>query len=145
MRWIAIALLTLATCSAHAAEVAERVLALVNQFRAETGAVSLKSEPRLTSAAQQFAEYLGTTGKFEHDADGTTPRVRARQRGYDACVVGENIAYEYSSRGRSSKAGNNPSGTARTWNSGRSPRPESASPARVTAVTWPCRCSGSRG
>ena len=77
----------------------ERVLLLVNQFRAETGRGALIAESRLTSSAQQFAQYLASTGKFDHDADGLTPRARAKQHGYEACITGENIAYEYSSRG----------------------------------------------
>jgi uncharacterized protein YkwD len=79
--------------------VTERVLALVNAFRNEQSQTPLQPEVRLTSAAQTFVEYLAGTGRLDHDADGSTPRGRAKQRGYDGCIVGENIAYEYSSRG----------------------------------------------
>jgi uncharacterized protein YkwD len=88
---------------AHAATttegVTERVLGLVNEFRNEQSRTLLVPEARLTGAAQSFAEFLATSGRLDHDADGSTPRARAKQRGYDGCIIGENIAYEYSSRG----------------------------------------------
>ena len=87
------------TFGARGESIQERVLALVNDFRNEQQRAPLESEARLASAAQAFAEHLAATGRFEHNADGTTPRARAKERGYDACVIAENIAYEYSSRG----------------------------------------------
>lgn len=105
--FLACVLAFVAASSAGAAELtdatSERVLVLVNQFRGETGRSSLMAEPRLTTAAQHVAHDLAATGRFEHDADGSTPRARAKQRGYDACIIGENLAYEYSSRGFSAE------------------------------------------
>ncbi|HEY4999012.1 MAG TPA: CAP domain-containing protein, partial [Usitatibacter sp.] len=34
-----------------------------------------------------------------HEADASTPSARARQQGYEYCIVSENIAYEYDSEG----------------------------------------------
>ena len=79
--------------------VSQRVLTLVNAFREEQGRSKLETDMRLTQAAQSFADFLAATGRFEHDADGATPRARVKQRGYDACATAENIANEYSSRG----------------------------------------------
>lgn len=96
------ALLMVCAIDARAATnegVTERVFALVNAFRNEQSQMPLQPEVRLTSAAQTFADYLAATGRLDHDADGSTPRGRAKQRGYDGCIIGENIAYEYSSRG----------------------------------------------
>jgi len=80
-------------------EVEARVVALVNDFRAEHGLKPLEREPRLDQAAQYFGGYMADRGTLEHMADGSTPAARVRARGYAYCVIAENIAYEYSSRG----------------------------------------------
>jgi uncharacterized protein YkwD len=82
-----------------AADVEERVVALTNDARAKNGAAPLQSESRLTDTARDFARHLASTGKLEHDADGTTPAERVKKRGYSFCIVAENLAMEYSSRG----------------------------------------------
>jgi len=80
-------------------EVEARVFALVNDFRAGHGLKPLEREPRLDQAAQYFGGYMADRGTLEHRADGSTPAARVRERGYAYCVIAENIAYEYSSRG----------------------------------------------
>jgi uncharacterized protein YkwD len=80
-----------------------RVLSLVNELRMERGLKPLERERRLDAAAEQFGGYMASTGRLEHDADGRTPASRVRQKGYAYCVVSENIAYEYSSRGFSAE------------------------------------------
>jgi len=82
-----------------AERVEARVLALVNDFRLEKGLKPLERERRLDAAAESFGTFMGSTGKLEHDADGRTPAARVKQQGYVYCVISENIAYEYSSRG----------------------------------------------
>jgi uncharacterized protein YkwD len=81
------------------AEAEERVLALTNEFRAQNKLQPLQAESRLADAARYFAGYLASTGKLEHDADGTTPVDRVKKRGYVHCIVAENLGMEYSSGG----------------------------------------------
>jgi uncharacterized protein YkwD len=87
------------TQPAFAASTEQSVLALTNAFRAESGLQALEAEPRLADAARSFAGYLASTGKLDHDADGTTPPERVKKRGYEYCIVAENLASEYSSAG----------------------------------------------
>src|SRR5688500_17813059 len=84
---------------AFATEVEERVVALTNDCRKQNGLQPLQAEPRLADAPRYFAGYLAKTGMLEHDADGTTPPERVKKRGYSHCIVAENLAMEYSSRG----------------------------------------------
>ena len=84
-------------------QVENRVVALVNEFRAEKGLHPLELEPRLGETARDFSAYLATSGKLDHRADGVTPAARAEQRGYDYCNLAENLAYEYNSRGFSAE------------------------------------------
>ena len=75
------------------------VFTLVNEARGEYGLQPLEREARLEATARYFADYVAASGRFDHQADGTTAAARVKQRGYDYCVLSENIAYEYSSRG----------------------------------------------
>jgi uncharacterized protein YkwD len=100
----ALALLLAAPCvraqsAEFASEVEERVVTLTNDFRAKNGVQPVQGEARLTDAARSFASYLASTGKLEHDADGTTPPERVKKRGYGFCIVAENLGLEYSSGG----------------------------------------------
>ncbi len=58
----------------------------------------------LTTAAQQFADYMARTLKYGHRADGRTPADRATAADYEYCMVTENIAYAYRSGGFTSEA-----------------------------------------
>jgi len=40
---------------------------------------------------------MARTDRYGHAADGSQPADRARARGYDYCLISENIAYQYSS------------------------------------------------
>ena len=84
-------------------QVENRVVALVNEFRAEKGLHTLELESRLGETAREFSAYIATSGKLDHRADGVTPAARAEQRGYDYCNLAENLAYEYNSRGFSAE------------------------------------------
>lgn len=75
------------------------VFAASNDFRAAEGRGRLHRDTRLDRAAQDFADYMARTGRFEHDADGRKPGERARAAGYVWCAIAENIAYEYRSSG----------------------------------------------
>ena len=78
-------------------EVARRVAALTSEFRAQEGREKVVASAQLTAAARYFAEYLGQAEQFSHDADGSTPILRAEHHGYDSTCVWENIAHRYSS------------------------------------------------
>lgn len=83
---------------AHAADLPE-VEALVvrstNAFRAEQGLGRLGVDPALSRAARGFVEYMARTDNYGHRADGREPEQRARARGYDPCLLSENIAYSF--------------------------------------------------
>lgn len=80
-------------------EVAGLVVRMTNEFRAQEGRGRVEVNARLTEAARYFAAYMAKTGQFGHEADGSEPATRAKQHGYDYCIVSENIAYRYSSAG----------------------------------------------
>jgi uncharacterized protein YkwD len=82
-----------------AAEVETRIHALVNEMRAGHGMKPLEREARLDATGDYFSRYIAGTANLDHGADGSTPAMRVRQRGYGYCAIAENIAYEYSSRG----------------------------------------------
>ena len=68
-----------------------QLLNLHNLNRAQDGEKPLAINPRLMSAAQDYAEYLARTGKFSHTAEGT-PGQRESESGYKHHASGENIA-----------------------------------------------------
>lgn len=70
-----------------------------NAFRAEQGQRGLALDKTLSATAQRFADYMARTGHYSHDADGRTPGQRLRAAGYEYCMVAENIAYAYDTRG----------------------------------------------
>ena len=79
---------------------AERIVfEATNDFRREQGLESVKSNPALAKAAQEFADYMARTDRYAHNADGRQPADRARSKGYDYCLVSENIAFQFSSAG----------------------------------------------
>ena len=80
-------------------QVAALAVQLTNEFRSQEGKQAVVVNAKLLAAARYFAGYLAKTGKFSHEADGSNPAARAKQHGYDYCIVSENIAYEFSSTG----------------------------------------------
>ena len=79
--------------------VATLVVEGTNRFRRDNGLAPLAPERRLVHAAWEFASYMAQTDRLDHAADGRQPWGRARAQGYDYCLVAENIAYQYDSRG----------------------------------------------
>jgi len=75
------------------------IVALTNALRKQHQLGELKPNAALTAAARAFAEYLGRTGKFAHEADGREPHQRAEAQGYRYCLVAENLAFNLDSRG----------------------------------------------
>ncbi|MGE5095869.1 MAG: CAP domain-containing protein [Betaproteobacteria bacterium] len=84
---------------ADIAAATQAVVAQSNAFRQQMERPQLQEEPRLARAAREFARYMARTGRYGHEADGREPPQRAGAQGYDYCIVLENIAYYYDSRG----------------------------------------------
>jgi len=102
MRRLLAASLVLLACGARAADISAVERGIVegtNRFRHEEGVASVHPDSMLDRAARDFAQYLARTDRFDHEADGRAPAIRARAQGYDYCLVAENIAYRYDSRG----------------------------------------------
>lgn len=79
--------------------VARLLAANTNEFRQREGQRQVVGNAQLSEAALDFARFLSRSDKFGHDADGRRPEERARQHGYDYCIVSENLAYRYNSKG----------------------------------------------
>jgi uncharacterized protein YkwD len=75
-----------------------------NAFRREQGRAVLKQSEVLVKTAQDFAEFMAGTDKYGHDADGNQPGDRAGKHGYEACILAENIAFQFNSEGFETKA-----------------------------------------
>jgi uncharacterized protein YkwD len=75
-----------------------------NRFRKEMGRDAVATNAVLMQTAADFAKFMAKTNKFGHKADGNRPNDRARQQGYDSCLIAENIAVEFSSRGFTTQA-----------------------------------------
>jgi uncharacterized protein YkwD len=70
-----------------------------NEFRRQDGKEPVKSNDNLTKTAQYFADFMARTDEYGHEADGKKPADRAKEHGYEYCIVLENIAYLYRSSG----------------------------------------------
>lgn len=81
------------------AAVAKRIIHQTNDFRKQHGRQQVRSDSKLMKTAADFAQYMAEHDKYGHTADGRRPAQRASQHGYEYCIVTENIAYQYSSRG----------------------------------------------
>ena len=81
------------------AKVTAGIIDRTNAFRKEEKREPVKANDKLTATAKAFAEYMARTDRYGHTADGTRPADRAKTQGYDYCLVLENIAYAYDSRG----------------------------------------------
>ena len=80
-------------------KVADLIVQKTNSFRKEQGLDPVKTNPKLTETAQDFAEYMAENDTYGHTADGRRPAERAKAHGYEYCLVSENIAYQFSSLG----------------------------------------------
>lgn len=75
------------------------IISRTNAFRQAQEREPVTVDPILTETAQDFASYMARTNRYGHTADGNQPAERAKQHGYDYCIVAENIAYQYNSAG----------------------------------------------
>ncbi|NEX20831.1 CAP domain-containing protein [Thiorhodococcus mannitoliphagus] len=69
------------------------ILEQTNQLRRQQGLEALDVNTALTATAADFAQFMASSDRYGHEADGNTPGERARSHGYDYCVLAENIAY----------------------------------------------------
>jgi uncharacterized protein YkwD len=79
------------------------IINYTNRFRQAEGLREVKSNPQLMKAAHDFATFMASTGTYGHTADGRSPAERAKQHGYDPCIIAENIAYQYRTSGFTSE------------------------------------------
>jgi len=79
-------------------ETAGMIVKGTNAFRAQHDLPPVTENESLQKAADYFARFMAETDKYGHTADGNEPRDRARERGYQPCIVAENIASQFSSR-----------------------------------------------
>jgi len=80
-------------------QVEQLITSLTNDFRGQEGRRKVERSGLLAGSTRYFAQYMAGSGRFSHGADGSTPAARARQHGYDDCIVSENIAYQFNSAG----------------------------------------------
>jgi uncharacterized protein YkwD len=80
-------------------EAAQEIVDRTNEFRRNQDRQSLEVDAQLEETARYFADFMARTDKYGHEADGTTPSDRARDQGYDLCIVSENLAFQFSSAG----------------------------------------------
>ena len=81
------------------ADAARRIVDQTNEFRKSEGRGPVEPDTELTAAARYFADFMARTDTYGHTADGNSPADRARKHGYDYCIVLENIANAFDSRG----------------------------------------------
>jgi uncharacterized protein YkwD len=74
-------------------EVLTALLTLHNEARAQKGLAALQLHPKLTAAAQRYAEFSFRTGKFGHQADGKSPADRIAAEGLRHASWAENMAW----------------------------------------------------
>lgn len=75
--------------------VAASIVDQANALRAANRLQLLTENKQLSDAAQEFAEYMARTNRFGHTADERKPSERILAQDYHACLIAENIAYQY--------------------------------------------------
>lgn len=80
-------------------QAAQQIVERTNRFRKEQKLPALAVNAELRKTAQYFADFMAENDRYGHEADGRQPSQRARKRGYDYCIVLENIAYQFRTRG----------------------------------------------
>lgn len=85
-------------------QVAEKIVARSNAFRKEQGLAELKVNSKLRQTAQDFANYMADSNRYGHTADGRRPSQRAKDHSYNYCIVSENIAYHFFTKGLATQA-----------------------------------------
>jgi uncharacterized protein YkwD len=81
------------------AEVNRLIIEDTNAFRRAQGARPTTPNRQLGDTARYFADFMARTDRYGHQADGSQASQRAKARGYDYCMVSENIGYRSNSAG----------------------------------------------
>jgi uncharacterized protein YkwD len=81
------------------AKAAASITDRTNAFRKKEGRTPVAANAKLTATAKYFADYMPKSDEYGHTADGKGPADRAKAHGYAYCIVLENIAYAFDSRG----------------------------------------------
>jgi uncharacterized protein YkwD len=81
--------------------VTRSIVEKTDEFRRAEGRPEVAVSPKLAETAREFAAYMARTGRYGHTADDSRPAERAEKHGYDYCIVLENIAYAFDSKGYS--------------------------------------------
>ena len=79
--------------------VAAAIVERTNAFRQAQGREPVAVNPSLDKAATAFARLMAESDEYGHTAGGKQPWERAEAAGYDYCIVLENIAHAFDSRG----------------------------------------------
>jgi len=85
-------------------QVAHRIIDQTNAFRKENGLSELPVSPKLRQTAQDFANSMADSNRYGHMADGRRPSQRAKDHGYNFCIVSENIAFHFFTKGLATQA-----------------------------------------
>lgn len=85
--------------TADIARVPHLIVRYTNALRTAHGAQPTVVNEELSRAAGYFADFMARTDRHSHEADGNTPSARAKQYGYNFCMVSENIAMQFHSLG----------------------------------------------
>jgi uncharacterized protein YkwD len=94
---------TQGSASPELANTVQDIISRTNSFRQAEGLREVESSPQLMEAARDFAQFMASTDKYGHAADGRHPADRAKQHGYDYCIIAENIAYQHRTSGFTSE------------------------------------------
>ncbi len=78
---------------------AEDIVQRTNEFRQAQSLSATQVDAKLRKTAQYFADFMARTDQYGHNADGQRPAGRVTDRGYDYCIIAENIAYRYRADG----------------------------------------------
>ncbi len=89
--------------SPDVSESTKLVIQGTNAFRKKEGREALIVNPKLMSAAEEFAGFMARTELYSHEADGLEPSERVAKKGYEACITAENLAYQFISTGFSTE------------------------------------------
>ena len=112
----------------EAAQIAPRMLAQVNQLRAQSGLGPLVLDPALTNAALAHSRDMAAQNRAWHfGSDGSSPPDRVRNAGYFGTLIGEAISESYE----------NDMATLNAWMASRDTRDIIMDPnARALGISW---------
>jgi len=80
------------TVQAPSSDMVAQVVNLVNEYRQKNGLSRLAPDPYITTAAGNYAKYMGTSNFFGHTGlDGSSPQSRMASAGFAGCYWGEAI------------------------------------------------------